>query len=196
MKLGDSFFLRSTEYTSQILMTPGSFIVTSCLHFAVTFAQRCCVWFPVVMEQKEAARVCVMFLSLLCLLHSKNTTLLRRHKAWCVYMASRDVGNWRWNCTWRGAACGLWRLSAASHTLGGLRKSSKTSQWSDFGWIYHCIANFFWPSRGICVGSITPWHWLICFILVQLLCFWDSNTTQKNTWLIPSQSNLTGVRHW
>lgn len=39
MKLGDSFFLRSTEYTSQILITPGSFIVTSCLHFAVTFAE-------------------------------------------------------------------------------------------------------------------------------------------------------------
>lgn len=43
---------------------------------------------------KEAARVCVMFLSLLCLLHSKNTTLLHRHKARCVYMAFSDVGKW------------------------------------------------------------------------------------------------------
>lgn len=39
IKLGDSFFLRSTERTSQTLTTPGSFIVTSCLHFAVTFAE-------------------------------------------------------------------------------------------------------------------------------------------------------------
>lgn len=35
-----------------------------------------------------------MFLSLLCLLHSKNTTLLHRHKARCVYMAFSDVGKW------------------------------------------------------------------------------------------------------
>lgn len=74
-------------------ITHGSFIVTSCLHSVVTFSEDAASDSPVVMEQKEAARVCVMFWTLLCLLLSKNITLLRRHKAWCVYMASRDVGN-------------------------------------------------------------------------------------------------------
>lgn len=112
------------------------------------FLQRCCVRFPVVMEQKEAARVCVMFWTVLCLLHSKNTTLLRRHKAWCVYMASRDVGN-------RAAAHGgeqpVKVLSCGAHAPV---KSCKTLQRSGWGWSDNFIANFFRLSRGFCVGEI------------------------------------------
>lgn len=95
----------SSFSSSRILITSGSFIVTSsCLHCAVTFSQSHSL---VVVEQKEAARVCVMFWTLLCLLRSKNTTLLRRHEARCVYMASADVGSSRW------------RFSAAALTLAG-----------------------------------------------------------------------------